>query len=174
MKGELELFETLCQDGNMPVATSDLLSRVPSELSQGIASSAEQDADRVGSFLAELGLRGTAVAPLELPEHFLTGICVALRLRDWEEQGFDFHLREGLPSAAAVIRATFRTLVQPLQPNPQLLIELVRCWATHCSWCAPVDFGADLVVDDLDSDQAMEKLAEFLWKIRNHHADSTP
>ena len=146
----------------MSVSTFTPVSDFPSQLSAGIAAAAERDADRVGRCLADLGLKGTQEAPLVLPADFLINLGVALKLHDLEQQGFSFHRAAGLPSAAAVLDAVFRSLVEPFQILPKLVIDVVRCWATHCSWLAPIEFDADILVDEIDSDDGIKGLAAFL------------
>jgi len=91
-----------------PITEPDL-SRFPPELFRAVAEGAERNADRVGQFLAGVGLAPQAgqvrLAPQagqvrRLPADFLLDLGAALRMLSWEHAGFEAHL-EATPARAA-------------------------------------------------------------------------
>ena len=82
-----------------PITEPDL-SRFPPELFRAVAEGAERNADRVGQFLAGVGLAPQAGQVRRLPADFLLDLGAALRMLSWEHAGFEAHL-EATPARAA-------------------------------------------------------------------------
>jgi hypothetical protein len=57
---------------------------LPAELVASVAADAARDAERVGTLLHTLGIRGTSEQPRRLPARFLLRLGAALRLLAWE------------------------------------------------------------------------------------------
>jgi hypothetical protein len=129
---------------------------------------AARDADRVGQFMVALGLRIDPKTPLPLPERFLRYLAVALRLLNWEAQGFSFHREDGLPAADEVIDAAFRSLNDPKAEPTELCIRVMRLSVEKLAWHAPTELGADVSLGEAEEELLLEALADFLWTNRPH------
>lgn len=149
----------------------------PPEMICSVAINAQRDAEAVCSFLGELGLRGRPDKPLSLPADFLLTLGAGLRLLAWEARGITIHRTAGLPAAMEVIRGAFRSLHNPSQKDPCLPVRVLGLSVERLSWHARLTLGADVLLDDLDSDSAAEAIAEFLWASRrsaSHTSYDTP
>ena len=131
-----------------------------------MARDAARDADRVGRFLAHLGLQATPEKPLALPTNFLLRLGAALRLLEWEVQGFFFHRDAGMPEAQQTIGEAFRLLTD-LDDDPTTLCwGVLRLAVEHFGWSGPAELGADVALDQVQEDVLLEALADFLWTHR--------
>jgi hypothetical protein len=125
-----------------------------------------RDADRVAVFLNRLGLRATPEKPMPMRAWFLLHLAAALRILEWEAQGFFFHREAGLPNAKQALRDAFITLRDPAAADPTEF-----CWSVQClslerfAWSGPTDLGADIAMDDVEEDLLLEALADFLWTL---------
>lgn len=139
---------------------------LPTDLVNAATAAAARDADLVGLFLRELGLTGTADQPVSLPARFLCQLAAALRLLVWEAQGFFFHRAAGLPSADQALDDAFAVLLDPSADPTQLGINVLRLSLERFAWHGLGDRNADIALDDLTDDAALDVLAEFLWASR--------
>jgi hypothetical protein len=140
---------------------------LPPELTTAVMADAARDADRVGQFLADLGLRGDAKKPLALPERFLLYLGAALRLQSWETQGFTFHREAGLPEARHDLDQAFQSVDNPNAEPRELCLSVLRLAIERMAWHGRRDLGADVALDDLIDDAALDALAEFFWASRH-------
>jgi hypothetical protein len=156
---------------------------IPDALVQATAREAELDADRVGSFLAHLGLRpsraGVEVVPLRLPHGLLLGLGAALRLSAWESNGARAHLPVDLPVSGAVIRDLFDAAADPSQAKrleahaDELILRVFRTWVEYFAWGGRQEMDADLVLGEAEEETLADALADLLWNSR-HALDAPP
>jgi hypothetical protein len=132
-----------------------------------VSAAAARDADAVGQFLHDLGLAGTPQQPLKLPARFLLHLAAALRLSAWETQGFCFHHFAGLPPAPQAICDALQAFADSDANPDQLCIAVMRLSLERFAWNGLRDWNADIALDDLRDDQALDVLAEFLWANRD-------
>jgi hypothetical protein len=156
------LVELPRMDAKYALAVSDL----PTDMVASVADSAARDADRVGLFLHELGLSASPDQPRSLPARFLLHLAAALRLLVWETQGFFFHHDAGLPPARQAIRDAFHALHDPNANPSAFCVSVLRLSLERFAWNGPRDLQADIALDDLNEDAALDVLAEFLWASR--------
>ena len=148
--------------------SSPTVADFPSELTTAVMADAARDADRVGRFLADLGLRGSPEKPRVLPERFLLHVGAALRLLSWVEHGLLFHGRAGLLEVLQAIQQDLQTLHRP-DANPcELYTAVLRIFVERFAWHGRGDLDADVTLDDLTAEAALDALAEHLWA--NRHA----
>src|SRR5262249_48991571 len=138
------------------------------EMVSAVEADAGRDADRVAMFLDALGIRGTPDQPKPIPHKFLFHLGAALRLLAWEARGFTFHRAAGLPRARQAIRDAFNALGEPDADPTQLCLAALRFSVERLAWNGPRDLGADVVLDELTEDAALDALAEFLWTARHN------
>jgi hypothetical protein len=140
----------------------------PAEMLTAVAVDAARDAERVGHFLDHLGLGATPEKPRPMPAGFLLYLGAALRLLAWEVQGFYFHRSAGLPDARQAIREAFLSLHDPKADPSELGIAAMRLSVERFAWHGQPELQADVALDDLVDDAALDALAEYLWA--NRHA----
>ena len=146
------------------------LARFPDELLTAVAIDGARDGDGVGIFLSYLGIRGTPEKPVQLPREFLLDLAAALRLLVWEAQGFFFHIEAGLPEAQEAIGDVFRRLSEHDFVPTRISVQVLRLFVERFAWTGQQNLGADMVLDELTDDVALDALAEYLWASR--HAGS--
>ena len=151
----------------MDTKPTSSLSALPTDLVNAVATDAARDADAVGLFLHQLGLSATPELPRKLPLHFLLHLAAALRLLAWETQGFCFHHAAGLPPARQALHEAFRTLHDPDTNPSALCVSVLRLTLECFAWNGPRDLNADVALDDLSDEAAVDVLAEFLWASRH-------
>jgi hypothetical protein len=151
----------------MDAMYSPSASDFPADLISAVAVSAVRDADHVGLFLRELGLSAAPDQPCRLPTRFLLHVGAALRLLIWEAQGFFFHQAAGLPEARQALREAFQTLRDPDADSSAFCLQVLRLAVERFAWNGPRDLHAEIVLDDLDDEAALDLLAEFLWASRH-------
>jgi hypothetical protein len=146
-------------------------SAFPADMVSAVATSAARDADAVGLFLRELGLSASPDQPRRLPARFLRHLAAGLRLLLWETQGFFFHQAAGLPSAHQAIGDAFQALHDPNADSREFCIRVLRLSLERFAWNGPRELQADIALDDMNDDAALDVLAEFLWASRHLVAD---
>jgi hypothetical protein len=135
----------------------------PGEMVTAVAVDAARDAERVRLFLKHLGIEAAPDKPCRLPAGFLLHLGAALRLLAWETQGFFCHRAAGLPEARQAIRDAFRSRADPTE----LSVAVLRLSVERFAWSGPLDLTADVALDDLTDEAALDALAEFLWATRH-------
>jgi hypothetical protein len=138
----------------------------PPDMVNAVSAAAARDADAVGLFLRERGLTGTPEKPLKLPAGFLLELAAALRLSAWETQGFSFHHAAGLPRADQAIRDVLHAFVDLDGKPTQRCSAVLRLAMEHLAWIGLSDWNADIALEDLGDETALDVLAEFLWTHR--------
>jgi hypothetical protein len=142
------------------------------EMEEYVKSEAERDADRVALFLRSHGVQGTREKPIALPMSFLLHLGAAMRLHHWEEQGFSLHRTAGLPDAGRAIKAAVQSLTDPGTARTALCESVVRLSLDRFAWHGRRDLEADVALDEMIDDDALDALAEFLWASR-HFTNTT-
>jgi hypothetical protein len=144
----------------------DMVRDFPPDMVNAVTVAAARDADAVGLFLREQGLTGTPLKPLKLPAGFLMDLAAALRLSAWETQGFSFHHAAGLPPAEQAIQDAIDALADAKDKPNQLCIAVLRLAVEHSAWNGLSEWNADIALDDLSDEAALDVLAKFLWTHR--------
>jgi hypothetical protein len=144
---------------------------LPPDMVDAVTAAAARDADAVGQFLRDMGLTGTPEQPLKLPARVLLHLAAALRMAAWETQGYTFHHDAGLPAADQAICDALNGFADASASPDPLCIAVLRLSVERFAWNGLRDWNADIALDDLRDDQALDVLAEFLWA--NRHV-STP
>jgi hypothetical protein len=152
--------------------SSPTLADFPSDLTTAVMADAARDADRVGRFLAERGIRGSPEKPLVLPERLLLHMGAALRLLSWVEHGLLFHGRAGLLEVLQAIQQDLQTLHRPDANPGELYTAVLRIFVERFAWHGRHDLDADVTLDELTDDAALDALAEYLWANRHAGAEA--
>jgi hypothetical protein len=140
----------------------------PPDMLNAVGAAAVRDADAVGLFLQHLGLTGSPQQPRKLPAGFLLHLAAALRLSHWQTQGFCFHHAAGLPPADQAIGDAFDALADANANPSELCLAVMRLSLERFAWNGPRDLNADIALDELSDEAALDVLAQFLWT--NRHA----
>jgi hypothetical protein len=139
---------------------------IPPEMVAFVASEAERDGDRVMQFLHSRGVHGIPENPNGLAARFLLHLGAALRLVHWEAQGFSLHRTAGLPDARQALQDAFRHFTEP-EINPTVFCcSVIRLSCDSFAWHARRDFNADVAIDEMMDDDALDVVAKFLWSSR--------
>jgi hypothetical protein len=139
----------------------------PPDLIRGVENEAARSADDVATFLSKVGVSFNPENPVRFPGKFLRNLAAGLRLDTWESQGCFIHRDLGLPAAEDVIRAAIQSLNDLAISRPDLLEAVVRIFCERFAWNGRSDLNADVVLDDITDDAALEALAAFLWASRH-------
>ena len=151
----------------MPIHSGSILLSISPELIHAVEAEAARDADRVGGFLAARGLRASPEKPIHLPARFLLYLAAALRLFDWETQGFTHHFEVGLPSATDAFADALASLLDPGVDPTSLCDAVLDLCLERFAWNGRPLLGADVLLDNLRDPTALDALAEFLWASRH-------
>jgi hypothetical protein len=138
----------------------------PPEMVAAVPANAERDAESVACFLHHLGLEGEPDNPLPLPPGFLLYLASALRLLDWETQGFSSHREAGLPEVRAAIIDAFRQVDDPNADAKPFCVAVLRLAVERFAWGGQTELGADVALEDPQEELLLEALADFLWANR--------
>jgi hypothetical protein len=133
-----------------------------------VAIEAARDADVTTFFLGTLGFQASPGKPVRLPARFLLHLGAALRLLRWEVHGFYYHRAAGLPDAAEAIREALLSAQDPAADPKEFCVAVLRLTVERFAWAGCAVMAADVAVDELADEQALEALAEYLWA--NRHA----
>lgn len=137
----------------------------PTEPRAAILAIAGCDGARARRFLSQLVPGMTREKWLSLPFSFVLSVGTALRLLDWEKQGFSCVREAGLPTWLTVIRDAFVALQNSHTASPELPMAVLRLSLERFAWHAPHFFGGDVALDDL-TEAALDVLAEYLFASR--------
>jgi hypothetical protein len=148
------------------------LSTFPTDLVRATVLNAARDAEYAARLLELLGQtpagRWFAEKPV-LPPAFLLCLGAAMRLLMWEQNSIRIHLAAGLPPAREALRDVFHS---PIDPEAASRIEdlperVFRLSVEHFAWAGRIELAADVTLDPVDEEMALEALADFLWNYRN-------
>jgi hypothetical protein len=149
------------------------LSTIPADLVRATAFNAARDAEYAAHLLDLLAQtpagRWFAEKPVLLPAAFLLRLGAAIRLLMWEQNSICIHLAAGLPPAREALRDVFHA---PIDPEAASRIEdlpkRVFCLSVeHFAWAGRIELAADVTLDPVDEQMALEALADFLWNHRH-------
>jgi len=151
-------------------AISDGPLRLPDALVQAATRNAERQADLTGTYLRALGLGKSG--EVRLPAAALLELAAVLELGVWERRGLRAHLEVDLPTyREAADQFAARCMKGPLEfegPNATpLSMRVFQVWVEHFAWDAPELLDAEVVLDNVDDDDFVDLLAEFVWAHRN-------
>ena len=136
----------------------------PAEMVAAVAFEADRQAEMVAQFLAALD-PGAAPKNMMTPR-FLLHLGAALRLLNWEAQGFYFHRAAGLPDADRAMRDATCSLKDSVTDPTELCVAALRLSIEKFAWNGPRELGIDVAVEEAQEDVLLEVLAHFLWNHR--------
>ncbi len=134
----------------------------------GLVRLADQDALLVARFIpAWIELKpGEA-----FPKAFLVELAAILRIARWQQAGLPADLQEQFPPAEFL----FDELVQAFAENPSSFIDgsyqpkwpksVLVTWLHRFSWNAPLEIGAEVVMQEPDEDMVLGAIADFLCSL---------
>jgi hypothetical protein len=150
-------------------ADSDGQREVAEEIVRTVICHAHRHAKLVAAALEATGLFRDR--PVRLPAGFLLEFAAVLQLGAWESQGLDVHVAAGIPTfSVACQQLAERARNGPPEfedpiPTP-LMTSVLQILVRHFAWKGPGVLNADILLDDLDDDKFIDRLAEFLWTHR--------
>lgn len=135
---------------------------------EAVASRAELHARLLGDALSRI-FSPDELETLVLSREQLLELAAAVQLKYWEQKGITLHVENGLPCysyALAKIEEQGRSSVsQPLQAT--MSNRVMRFWLERYSWISQSEWETDMIVGEIDVDQLVELMAEFLWSRRD-------
>ncbi len=137
---------------------------------------AAQDADAVASYLKHIGLapdpeKGQDV--VKLPAPFLLGLGLLFRLESWAQETGMLQDPNGVPLSDIVHGAL---IAMPTDLANATTVVATAMRAAHrvildsCAWNAQTEFDCQVSLgdlDNLDDDEYINALAQFLWDNRH-------
>lgn len=150
------------------IETPDGLQTIPRDQFLAIVRNAEYQADLTAVALREMGL---PMENLRLPGNFLLELGAVVQLHVWERRGLTPHLKGGLPAA----KVASKELAERSQKGASefegenatpLSRHVLKIWIEQFAWNGQELLQADVVVGDVDEEEFVDVLAEFLWTHR--------
>lgn len=141
---------------------------IPRDQFLAIVRNAEYQADLTAATLREMGL---PIKNLRLPGNFLLELGAVVQLHVWERRGLTPHLKGELPAA----KVASKELVERVQKGASefegnnaapLSRQVLQVGIEQFAWNGQELLQADVVVGDVDEDEFVALLAEFLWTHR--------
>jgi len=129
------------------IQPSPSVAGLPPDCVAFVASEAARDADVTTFFLGTLGFQPSPGKVVPLPARFLLHLGAALRLLRWE---------------------AFLSARDPHADPKDFCVAVLRLTVERFAWAGHTVLAADVAVDELADEQALEALAEYLWA--NRHA----
>jgi hypothetical protein len=139
----------------------------PDEIVAAVVFEAQRDSDNVGLFLRRLGVNCTLESVRRCPVEFLRDLGAALRLLVWEHGGHRVHLDAGLPPANEALKSVLLSVGGPNRLPPDFALRVFGLFIDRFTWHARLTFDADVALESLPDDAALDTLAEFLWAHRH-------
>lgn len=145
----------------------------PNALMLAVARYAERRADLIGSYLRSSDLRPTG--EIRLPAAALLELAAVVELGVWERRGIRCHIDSDLPfyreAADTLVVRCSKGPSEFRGPNAAPLSELVlRVWIENFAWDGPRHLQTDVVVGNVDEDEFIDLLADFVWSNRRELA----
>jgi hypothetical protein len=106
--------------------------------------------------------RDSALLPLDL----MLKLAAWLRLRNWEMAGLRPFLKRDLPTSDEVLSDLRARPPHELHPARQIIAQTLATFLREMAW----EQGAstsDVVVNAIDGDEVIDRLAAFLWQFRH-------
>lgn len=142
------------------------------QIRRNAESLAELVATYLDDLLEQLRAAGRPVRPSGFPAGFLLELAATCQLEQWERCGVHPMLPAGTPTAAEARADLWRRVREDVHQfvdtNHTTLSNLVcQLWRDHCLWLDADLVGAPLVIGALNEDEALDCLAQLLWKHRS-------
>lgn len=149
--------------------TSEGTLEIPDLLVRAVAQRAETHAALTAGYLEAIGLLPSQSS--RLPAACLIELVAVLELRLWEQQGLRRHLDVDLPSYGEAADAfVARCAKGPSEfegPEATTLSQRVlRARIENFAWDGPQHLQADVLISDVDEDEFINLLADFVWDNR--------
>jgi hypothetical protein len=136
----------------------------------------ERQARFVSSLLSALlrtaKQRGFTIEVAEIPPAVLLEFAALMQLRIWEQAGIAPESLD-LPSSHEALRELGGRIQRDKSQFQRLdaaslEARVATVWFQRFAWNAPILLDADVVGGDLKVDDAVEAMAQLLWRYRNH------
>ena len=114
-----------------------------------------------------LGIYPAQAKHKKLSVRFLLHLGAAVRLLHMESQGFHYHRDAGLPSAKLAMVRAFLWFDDPAATPNEFTVAVMGLFLARFAWHARRDLGADVALDDLTDEAALDAIAELLWATRH-------
>jgi len=142
----------------------------PTDIVEVVRARAERHATMVGEYLRAAGIDVSGA--VDVPQAFFLELAAVLQICEWDRQGVPACLGHQLPTSAAAItqiRARIRKGPDEFAgPDAAPLSrQVLRACVERLAWCGPEYLGADIALGQVDADEFVESLAEFLWEHRH-------
>jgi hypothetical protein len=148
-------------------STSLSPARFPAAIAAASAVDVVRGAHPVKTSSDEVGFGEMLQTPQPLTVDLLPYLIAALRLHDWALQGISVFRDAGFLEALGAARHAFDGLAgEGVRPTP-LGIAVLCFVCERFAWNGISELGANVVLDDLTDDAALEALAEYLWESRH-------
>lgn len=137
---------------------------------------AESHAELVAVYLDDLLRRlheaGRPIKPGGFPAGFLLELAATCQLEVWEQVGVHQFLPVGTPTAAEARADIWRRVRENVHQfvdttHPPLSNLVCQLWRDHCHWLEPDLVEAPFIIGALSEDEALDCLAQLLWKHRS-------
>ncbi|MFO0866546.1 MAG: hypothetical protein U0744_18225 [Gemmataceae bacterium] len=151
--------------------SDELRPHIPADLVRYVCLEAARNGHRLAEFLRCVGLESSVDAPLRLSRGFLIYLAAALRLHAWESEGFYVHQEYGLPPADAAVRNAFKELDRDEADARSFWNAVLQVSIDRFSWRGPLELKADVALDELEDEEAIEMIAQLLWESRDKQRD---
>jgi hypothetical protein len=157
---------------------SGLLAKLPTDLANTGLFNGMQEADYVAMLLDCLAeyppWEWLTQRPIKLPYDFLLGLGTAMRLWVWELNNVRIHLDAGLPPAYDAMLGAFRSVSDPdaAARLRALRTELHALIVKRFAWNGRPEFDAEIILGDVNEDDLVESVAQFLWSRRHMIPDT--
>ena len=144
--------------------------RLPHAMAQAVVCHAERQADLVAIHIH--ATKGFDSRTTRLPAAFFLELAAVLELGLWERRDLLRHVQTHLPT----YRQAADQLVARCQkgreefdgPNATpLSIQVLRVWLEHFAWDGPEQLCAEVVLGDMNEDDFIDLLADFVWTHRH-------
>lgn len=131
---------------------------------------AEQTENFLKLWTKSLGLK--KLPPL--PAEFLLELSAVIRIAAWQRGGLTVEMQADFPPAEELLRELLERLlhqpksfaVDPAACPAPLNGRVTRLWLRHCSWSAPAEVGADVVIRRPHPDLLRDIFTELLRNSR--------
>ncbi|MGY8771438.1 MAG: hypothetical protein ACKVH8_23740 [Pirellulales bacterium] len=150
------------------IEISEDLSSIPDSLLQGVTRRAEYLADLTATYLSILD--GFQNKPIRLPGNALLEMAAVLEIGLWELSGAIKQLDKKLPTFMEA-RTAFAARCKKgpdefIGPqSTRLSRQVLHIWIDSFAWEGSEILDAAIVVDEVDEDQFVKIMADFIW----HH-----
>jgi hypothetical protein len=138
---------------------------------------AQRDAQLVARVLEGMGIipkiGRRMKRPVVLPRLFLLELAAAIRIALWERMGTAEAALAELPSSHDALEYVCTAVLDQLaagshaEPEPRLSRQVMIVWLRHFALNGLNDLGVDVVFSGTCPPDALELIADFLWRFRH-------